>query len=124
MIVLYGIANCDTVKKARAWLTARGVAHRFHDFKRAGVPAEALTTWLDAVGRDRLINRQGTTWRKLDAVTQSGVVDDASAMALLLAQPSLIKRPVAQWTNAITVGFATDAWAQRLADPPESLNPP
>ncbi len=115
MITLYGIPNCDTVKKARAWLTAQGAAHHFHDFKKSGVPADALATWVQAVGRDKLLNRQGTTWRKLDAATQASVVDDASAMALLQAQPSLIKRPVVCWEGSITVGFDADAWAHRLA---------
>ena len=115
MIVLYGIPNCDTVKKARAWLTDHGAAHSFHDFKKSGVPADSLATWVKAVGRDKLLNRQGTTWRKLDASAQASVVDDASAMVLLQAQPSLIKRPVVCWANSITVGFDVDAWAHRLA---------
>ena len=115
MIVLYGIPNCDTVKKARAWLTDHGVVHSFHDFKKCGVPADSLATWVQAVGRDKLLNRQGTTWRKLDASAQASVVVDASAMVLLQAQPSLIKRPVVCWANSITVGFDVDAWAHRLA---------
>ena len=110
--ILYGIPNCDTVRKARAWLDAAGVDYRFHDFKKAGVPAEALTAWLAAVGWERLLNRQGTTWRKLDAAVQSGVVDAVSAAALLRDQPSLIKRPVVAWTSgAITVGFDPEIFA-------------
>lgn len=106
MTVLYGIPNCDTVKKARAWLDAAGVDYRFHDFKKAGVPAEALTAWLAAVGWERLLNRQGTTWRKLDAAVQSSVVDAASAAVLMREQASVIKRPVVAWAGgAITVGF-------------------
>lgn len=115
MIIVYGIPNCDTVKKARAWLTAHGAAHRFHDFKKSGAPTDVLTLWVQAVGRDKLLNRQGTTWRKLDAAMQASVVDDASAVALLQAQPSLIKRPVVSWADGITVGFDADAWAHRLA---------
>lgn len=115
MIMVYGIPNCDSVKKARAWLTGHGVAHSFHDFKKSGVPADALAIWVQAVGRDRLLNRQGTTWRKLDAATQASVVDDASTGALLQAQPSLIKRPVVCWVDGITVGFDADAWVHRLA---------
>lgn len=115
MIVLYGIPNCDTVKKARAWLTDHGALHSFHDFKKSGVPADALTTWMQAVGRDKLLNRQGTTWRKLQAAALASVVDDASAMALMQAQPSLIKRPVVCWADGITVGFDADVWADRLA---------
>ena len=115
MIILYGISNCDTVKKARAWLTAQGADHHFHDFKKSGVPADALASWVCAVGTDKLLNRQGTTWRKLDTTTQVSVVDDESAMALLLTQPSLVKRPVVRWAEAdVTVGFDADDWAQRL----------
>lgn len=114
MVVLYGIPNCDSVKQARAWLAGHGVAHSFHDFKKSGVPADALASWVQAVGRDRLLNRQGTTWRKLDTATQASVVNDASAMALMQVQPSLIKRPVMRWANGITVGFDANAWAQHL----------
>ncbi|WP_295641759.1 ArsC family reductase [uncultured Methylibium sp.] len=106
MTVLYGIPNCDTVKKARAWLDAADVAYRFHDFKKAGVPAEALAAWLAAVGWERLLNRQGTTWRKLDAAVQSRIVDAASAAVLMREQASVIRRPVVAWADgSITVGF-------------------
>ena len=114
-ITLYGIPHCDTVKKARAWLTERGVAYAFHDFKKQGVPPEHLARWLAAVGWDKVLNRQGTTWRKLDAAAQATVQDAASAAELLMQQPSAIKRPVVEWGDgAITVGFAPDAWQQRL----------
>jgi arsenate reductase len=113
--VVYGIANCDTVKRARAWLAAHGVAARFHDFKKAGVPADQLPAWLAAVGWDKLVNRQGTTWRKLDDDTKAAVVDAASASALMLAQPSVIKRPVVAWADGtLTVGFSEPAFAARL----------
>lgn len=112
---LYGIANCDTVKRARAWLGDAGVAYSFHDFKKAGVPADALDAWLGAAGWQRLLNRQGSTWRKLDAAQQAAVQDGASARALMLALPSIIKRPVVQWPDAaITVGFDAVDWAERL----------
>jgi Spx/MgsR family transcriptional regulator len=114
MIILYGIANCDTVKKARAWLTAQGQAHDFHDFKKHGVPADKLALWTQAVGSDRLLNRKGTTWRKLDAATQAGVTDDRTAQALMLAHPSAIKRPVVDWGPDITVGFDAAAWSKRI----------
>ena len=81
-IVVHGIANCDTVKRARAWLAGQGAALRFHDFKKAGVPADALDAWIAAVGWERLVNRQGTTWRKLDDAARAAVVDAASARAL------------------------------------------
>ena len=114
-ITLYGIPNCDTVKKARAWLAERGATVQFHDFKKQGVPEAALTRWLAAAGWEKLLNRQGTTWRKLDAATQAGVTDAASARALMLAQASVIKRPVAAWPDgSITVGFDAADWQARL----------
>lgn len=117
-ITLYGIAHCDTVKKARAWLAMQGLAYQFHDFKKQGVPAARLSAWMAAVGWERLLNRQGTTWRKLDPVLQSTVCDAASASALLLEHSSAIKRPVVEWqqgdTIEITVGFDAQQWEQRL----------
>lgn len=114
MVTLYGIPNCDTVKKARAWLTEHGVAQQFHDFKKQGVPEHALDAWVTALGWEKLVNRQGTTWRKLDPATQATVVDAASARAVLLAHPSLVKRPVVAWANgAVTVGFQPADWAGR-----------
>lgn len=114
MIILYGIANCDTVKKARAWLTEQGQPHEFHDFKKLGVPPDALARWAEAVGWDKLLNRKGTTWRKLDAATQAAVTDTATAQALMRAQPSVIKRPVVDWGPGITVGFDAADWAARI----------
>ncbi|ABX37402.1 arsenate reductase and related [Delftia acidovorans SPH-1] len=112
-MTLYGIPNCDTVKKARAWLADQGIAYEFHDFKKQGVPAAQLPAWMQAVGWEKLLNRQGTTWRKLDADTQAGAQDAAGAAALMQQQPSVIKRPVVQWPQGrITVGFAPDAWAE------------
>lgn len=116
-VTLYGIPNCDTVKKARAWLAAQGVEVRFHDFRQQGVPADRLGDWIAAVGWQRLLNRQGSTWRRLDAAAQAAVVDAPSAAALLAAQPSAIKRPVVEWGRgapAITVGFAPADWQRRL----------
>lgn len=112
-IVLYGIPNCDTVKKARAWLTGNGLAYQFHDFKKQGVPAERLREWTAQCGWERLVNRQGTTWRKLDTKEQAAVTDAASAQALMQAHPSVIKRPVVEWGDEITVGFDPAAWALR-----------
>jgi Spx/MgsR family transcriptional regulator len=114
-IALHGIPNCDTVKRARAWLAGRGLAHDFHDFKRQGVPAAALTAWVQALGWEKLINRQGTTWRKLDPAAQAAVTDAASAMALMQAQPSVIRRPAVRWPDgAVTVGFDPADWAARV----------
>jgi Spx/MgsR family transcriptional regulator len=105
MIQLYGIANCDSVKNARACLQARNQAHQFHDFKKLGVPADRLDAWLQALGWQVLLNRQGTTWRKLSSQQQAAVVDDATARAVMLAQPSIIKRPVLEWPSGrISVG--------------------
>ena len=116
-ITLYGIPNCDTVKKARLWLSSRGQEYRFHDFKREGVPAQQLDLWLDALGWETVVNRKGTMWRKLDDAAKAAVVDKASARALLLTQASIIKRPVMDWGGAgkghLTVGFNDADWAAR-----------
>ena len=115
MTTLYGIPNCDTVKKARAWLTEHGVEHTFHDFKKQGVPDMDLDRWLAAAGWEKLVNRKGTTWRGLDEAARSAVVDNASACTLLLAHASVIKRPVVVWADGtITVGFDAADWAQRV----------
>ncbi len=111
MITVYGIPNCDTVKKARAWLTTQGVAHVFHDFKKQGVPADELDAWVQAVGWELLVNRKGTTWRKLDPAVQASVSDAASAKRLMLSESSVIKRPVVAWAQGrITVGFDSAQW--------------
>ena len=105
-ITLYGIPNCDTVKRARAWLSAQGADVQFHDFKKAGVPAAALDSWMAVAGWERVLNRKGNTWRGLDDASRIAVVDAPSAKALMLAYASAIKRPVVVWANgAITVGF-------------------
>lgn len=113
-ITLYGIPNCDTVKKARAWLAAEGVAYAFHDFKKQGVPPERLERWLGAAGWEKLLNRQGTTWRKLDPDEQLRSGNEGGAKALMLSQPSVIKRPVVEWADGqVTVGFDPQAWGLR-----------
>jgi arsenate reductase (glutaredoxin) len=115
MITVHGIPNCDTVKKARAWLTEHGVAHQFHDFKKQGVPEAALDQWLAAAGWETVINRKGNTWRQLDEEARAHVTNAASARALALANPSVIKRPVVQWADGgITIGFDASAWQQRI----------
>ena len=111
-MVIYGIPNCDTVKRARAWLTAHGREHRFHDFKKDGVPEPRLDAWLAAVGWEALLNRKGTMWRKLDDATRAHVVDAKSARSLMLQLPSVIKRPVVEWDDGrITVGFDAALWS-------------
>jgi arsenate reductase (glutaredoxin) len=113
-LTLYGITNCDTVKKARAWLAEHGVAYTFHDFKKSGVPPDRLDAWLHALGWEPLLNRQGTTWRKLPPDVQLRSGNAQGARALMLEQPSVIKRPVVEWPDgAITVGFRDEAWAAR-----------
>lgn len=115
MATLYGIPNCDTVKRARAWLTEQGVAHRFHDFRKEGVPEIRLDAWLASRGWEALVNRRGTTWRKLDDAARAAVVDAASARAALLAHPSLIKRPVVDWDDAsVTTGFNAEQWREHV----------
>lgn len=115
MITLYGIPNCDTVKKARAWLNEHGTEAAFHDFKKQGVPPNQVDQWLKALDWETLINRKGTTWRKLDEAQRAAVTDAASAKALMLAQASVIKRPVVVWADgAVTVGFDAEAWSTRI----------
>ncbi len=110
---LYGIPNCDTVKRARTWLDSHGVAHEFHDYKKLGVPADVLARWVAEVGWEPLLNRKGTTWRKLDAATQAGAGDAEGAQALMRANASVIKRPVVDWGGGkLTVGFDPAAWEQ------------
>ncbi|MFT3665046.1 ArsC family reductase [Piscinibacter sp.] len=109
---LYGIPNCDTVKKARAWLAARGVEVVFHDYKKQGVPEAALRGWVKALGWEALLNRKGTTWRKLEPARQAAVGDAAGAIALMLEQPSVIRRPVLVRGDTLRVGFDAGEWAK------------
>ncbi len=112
-ITVYGIPNCDTVKRARAWLDEKGLAYQFHDYKKAGVPASELARWMAELGWDKVINRAGTTWRKLDEATKAGVSDAASAAALAQAQPSVIKRPLVQWADGrLSLGFTPELFKE------------
>ena len=112
---VYGIPNCDTVKKSRLWLGEHGVTFEFHDFKKQGVPDDALAQWVTALGWEPLLNRKGTTWRKLPAEVQATVVDAASAMALMRLHPTVIKRPVVASGAAVTVGFVPEQWKALVA---------
>ncbi len=105
MITLYGIPNCDTVKKARTWLTQQGLDFTFHDFKKQGIDETTLRTWIASIGLDKLVNRAGTTWRALDDADKALAANPDSAIALLQAKPSLIKRPVLDNAGKLRVGF-------------------
>jgi arsenate reductase len=110
-IILYGIPNCDTVKKARAWLAEHGVAYRFHDFKKDGVSPEMLGPWMAAASWESLVNRRGTTWRALSEDRRMAIVDAGSALALMVESPSIIKRPVLLTSGGVHVGFSPDTYA-------------
>ncbi|MFN3943357.1 MAG: ArsC family reductase [Allosphingosinicella sp.] len=111
---LYGIRNCDTVKKARAWLDARGVAHDFHDYKTAGVDEGRLRAWTDEFGWERLLNRAGTTFRKLPEADREGL-DRDKAVRLMLAHPSTIRRPVLDLGDRRLLGFKPELYESAFA---------
>lgn len=113
-MTLYGIPNCDTVKKSRAWFAARGVEIAFHDLRRDGLDAARLARWLHALGATRLVNRSGSTWRKLSADRQRAADAEATLIPLLLEQPTLIRRPVVEIGDCVTAGFVPDAWLAQL----------
>ena len=108
---IYGIKNCDTMKKARAWLEQRGVDYAFHDYKVAGIDTERLQRWVAKAGWETLLNRAGTTFRKLPDAQKTGLTEQ-KALALMLQQPSMIKRPVLEIGNTLLVGFKPDAYAK------------
>lgn len=115
--VIYGIKNCDTMKKARAWLDKNGVAYGFHDYKTAGVDRVRLEGWIKKAGWEALLNRAGTTFRKLPDKDKSAV-DERKAIALMLDQPSMIKRPVLELGGGrLLVGFKPDIYADALKRP-------
>ena len=113
MTTIYGIKNCDTMKKARGWLDGKGVAYDFHDYKAAGIDRARLEGWARKVGWELLLNRAGTTFRKLPDEQKQGL-DATKAVALMLAQPSMVKRPVLDAGGRLLVGFAPDVWAKDL----------
>ena len=119
-VTLYGIKNCDTMKKAFAWLGAHGVAHHFHDYRKEGVPPTALARWCAAVGWEALINRRGTTWRKL-APAQQAIAGEAEAIALMAAQPSVIRRPLLETTDGVLlIGFDPETYARHFTPTEET----
>ncbi|WP_029355621.1 ArsC family reductase [Bosea sp. 117] len=112
-ITIYGIKNCDTMKKARAWLDGRGIAYAFHDYKAEGIDKAHLKAWAKQVGWELLLNRAGTTFRALPEADKTSI-DADKAIALMLAQPSMIKRPVLDLGNRILVGFKPDIYEAEL----------
>lgn len=113
-ITLYGIPNCDTVKKARTWLEGHGTSHHFHNFRVAGIDAGKLTAWCEALGWETVLNRAGTTFKKLPDADKIGL-NQAKAIALMLAQPSMIKRPIVEYPSGLLVGFKPDQWEAAFA---------
>ncbi|MET1755418.1 ArsC family reductase [Novosphingobium sp. RD2P27] len=112
-LTMFGIPNCDTIKKARAWLDQQGFGYRFHDYKKQGVDREQLVRWVDQVGWEVLLNRRGTTFRALPDAAKTGL-DADKAVALMAANPSCIKRPVVEYSSGLLVGFDPTAWEQAL----------
>jgi Spx/MgsR family transcriptional regulator len=110
-MTMYGISNCDTIKKARAWLEARRIAYAFHDYKKAGVDGALLEAWCRELGWERLCNRAGTTFRKLPE-SETRDLDGAKALALMQAHPSIIKRPVLVMDGQVIVGFTPETYAR------------
>jgi arsenate reductase len=108
---LYGIRNCDTVKKARVWLERAGIAYDFHDYKVSGIDEPRLRAWSRELGWERLLNRSGTTFRKLPDADKAGL-DEERAIALMLAQPSMIRRPVLDLGDRRLIGFSEGAWGE------------
>ncbi|MBT0961412.1 ArsC family reductase [Denitromonas sp. IR12] len=117
MIRIYGIRNCDTMKKAFTWLDSQAIAYAFHDYKREGIDETTLADWIARVGRTPLVNTRGTTWRKLPEADRR-IDTDADAIALMAANPSLIKRPVLDTGDGrLLVGFDADTYATALTEP-------
>ena len=107
--ILYGIPNCDTVKKARTWLDGSGVAYTFHDYKKAGITATKLTQWCGDAGWETVLNRAGTTFKKLPEATKVNL-DQTKAIGLMIEQPSMIKRPIVEYDGGLLVGFKETRW--------------
>lgn len=110
-MILYGIPNCSTVKKTRAWLAAQSLSYTFHDFKRDGLPQAALQHWMAVHGWEAVLNRKGQAWRNFSDAQCASVVDAATARVLMAANPSVIKRPILDHEGSITLGFSEAAYA-------------
>jgi arsenate reductase (glutaredoxin) len=113
-ITVYGIPNCDTVKKARVWLDGRGLTYACHDYKKAGANAAQLARWCDALGWEKVINRAGTTFRKLPDSDKADL-DQVKAITLMMAQPGMIKRPIVEHPGGLLLGFKDAEWAAAFA---------
>ena len=113
-ITFYGIPNCDTVKKARDWLEGKGITYAFHDYKKQGADAAKIAGWIEAAGWEKVLNRAGTTFKKLPDTDKQGI-DAKKAAALMAANPSCIKRPVLEHPGGLLVGFKPDEWEAALA---------
>jgi Spx/MgsR family transcriptional regulator len=112
-ITLYGIPNCDTVKKARLWLDGKGIAYAFHDYKKQGADPARIANWVEQVGWEKVLNRAGTTFRKLPETDREGL-DAAKAVKVMAANPSAIKRPIVEYPGGLLVGFKDSEWEQAL----------
>ncbi|MCY1670541.1 arsenate reductase [Novosphingobium sp. SL115] len=113
MLTVYGIPNCDTVKRTRVWLDANRIEYTFHDYKKLGADASKLAGWIEKAGLDKVLNKAGTTFRKLPDQAKANL-DTTSAIALMVAQPSLIKRPIGEHDGGLLVGFNEPAWSAAL----------
>jgi len=114
--LLYGIPNCDTVKKARTWLTDNGHDFSFHDFKKQGLPRELAARWLEQLDWEVLVNRKGMTWRNLPDERKASITDKAAALELMLENPSVIKRPVLEGAGPLNVGFSADQYTRLFSE--------
>ncbi len=115
-ITLYGIPNCDTVKKARTWLLENNHDFSFHDFKKQGLPRELAARWLEQLDWEVLVNRKGMTWRNLSDERKASITDKAAALELMLENPSVIKRPVLEGAGPLSVGFSADQYTRIFAE--------
>jgi len=114
-ITVYGISNCDTIKKARKWLEGQGINYAFHDYKKSGVPADKLADWVILESWETILNRGGTTFRKLDEMVRNNLDSDRAVM-LMREHPSMIKRPIVEYDDGLLVGFHGPTWAAALTD--------
>lgn len=113
-VVMYGIPNCDTIKKARNWLAEQGIEYRFHDYRKDGLEAAQLARWCEQLGWEAVLNKRGTTFRKLDAAVKESL-DAAAAQQLMLEQPAMIKRPLLESDQGLHLGFKPEQYAEIFA---------